>query len=82
MIKANIYVSLKSSVLDPQGKMITETMHQLDFKSIIETRCTKLFIITIDEDDLKKAEETVEMMCKKILANPNTETYRFELEKI
>jgi phosphoribosylformylglycinamidine synthase len=79
MIKANIYVSLKESVLDPQGKVINDTIKNLGFTSAIETRTSKLFEITFNENDVEKTKEFVKKISETLLVNPNTETYTYEL---
>ena len=79
MIKANVYVSLKQSVLDPQGKVITDTIHHLGFLSAKETRCSKFFEIIFDGNDKEKVSQEMTKICQNLLANPNTESFRFDL---
>ncbi|PID29050.1 MAG: phosphoribosylformylglycinamidine synthase [Candidatus Cloacimonadota bacterium] len=81
MIKANVYVTLKPSVLDPQGKVITQTLHGIGFESVKETRVSKFIELTFDSDNEEKVKEELKKICDKVLANPNTETFSFELEK-
>lgn len=79
MTKAKIYVQLKPSVLDPQGKVVTNSLHALGYDTVEDTRISKYIEILFTEpvsDDLK---EKVERICDKLLANPNTEKYSFEL---
>lgn len=80
MIKAKIYVTLKPSVLDPQGKVITNSLHTLGYTSITETRASKFFEMTFEETDLDIVKQKVNEICNKLLANPNTEVFKFELE--
>jgi len=82
MIKAKIYVSLKPSVLDPQGAVITNSLHSLDYTTVTDTRASKFFEITFDEANRAKVSKQVSEICDKLLANPNTEVYSFELEDI
>ena len=71
-----VIVTLKKSVLDPQGTVIQQTLDGMGFNNINEVRQGKFFEINIDEKDQKKAEEKVEDMCKKLLANLVIEDYK------
>lgn len=82
MYKAKIYVSLKQSVLDPQGQVITNALHTLGYNSIQETRVSKYFEILINNNDLEIAKNEVELICDKVLANPNTEVWTYQLEVV
>ena len=68
-MKVKVIVTLKSGVLDPQGKAIQQTLNGMSFSEVKEVRQGKYFEIEIDEKDKKKAEEKAEDMCKKLLAN-------------
>ncbi|MDD4309010.1 MAG: phosphoribosylformylglycinamidine synthase subunit PurS [Candidatus Cloacimonetes bacterium] len=81
MYKAKIFVQLKASVLDPQGKAVTNSLHNLGFADVAETRISKYIEISIDSADEAKAKTEIEQICDSLLANPNTETYNFVLEK-
>ncbi len=81
MLKAKIFVQLKASVLDPQGKAVTNSLHSLGYTTVCDTRVSKYIELTLDEDDPQKAEQTVHTICDKLLANPNTERYHFEIVK-
>ena len=63
-------------MLDPQGKVIHQTLYSMGFEDINEVRQGKYFIIDTNENDQKKAEESVENMCKKLLANLVIENYK------
>ena len=75
-MKISTIITLKKEVLDPQGKVIKSTLDGMGFNNIQEIRQGKYFEIDIDEKDKKKAEEQVENMCKKLLANLVIEDYR------
>jgi|TARA_B110000093_G_C12670421_1_gene285957 phosphoribosylformylglycinamidine synthase PurS subunit len=75
-MKVSIIITLKKDVLDPQGKVIHQTLDGMGFNNIIEVRQGKYFEIDTKENDKKKAEEIVEEMCKKLLANLVIENYR------
>jgi len=75
-MKISIVVTLKKDVLDPQGKIIHQTLDGMGFDDINEVRQGKYFEIDMKEKDKKKAEEKVEDICKKLLANLVIEDYR------
>ena len=75
-MKVLVTITLKKDVLDPQGKIIHQTLEGMGFDGIDEVRQGKYFEIDIKEDDKKKAETTVEEMCKKLLANLVIENYK------
>ena len=75
-MKVSTIITLKKEVLDPQGKVIKSTLDGMGFNNIHEIRQGKYFEIDIGEKDKKKAEEQVENMCKKLLANLVIEDYR------
>lgn len=78
-MKALIHVTLKPSVLDPQGKVVMQTLHTLGYPAVTDTRVSKYIELTFDENDEEKVRRDVETICDKVLANPNTETYRYEI---
>ena len=75
-MKIKAIVTLKKSVLDPQGTVIQQTLDGMGFNNINNIRQGKFFEIDVDEKDQKKAEEKVEDMCKKLLANLVIEDYK------
>ena len=75
-MKVSTIITLKKEVLDPQGKVIKSALDGMGFNNINEIRQGKYFEIEIDEKDKKKAEEQVENMCKKLLANLVIEDYQ------
>lgn len=80
-MKAKIYVTLKPSVLDPQGKAIHHAVETIGYRGIEEVRQGKYFIVTI-EDSLSpdEARANIDRMARDVLANPIIEDYRVELE--
>jgi len=78
-MKARIHVSLKSGVLDPQGKAIGNALGSLGFTGIGEVRQGKLIEIELAEADPAAARAKVEAMCKELLANPVIENYAIEI---
>jgi phosphoribosylformylglycinamidine synthase len=81
-MKAYVYVSLKKSVLDPQGKTIQGALHKIGYKGLQDVRQGKYFEITLNgglsKDD---AQTEVERMAREVLTNPVIEEFRFSLEE-
>ncbi len=75
-MKISVIITLKKDVLDPQGKVIHQTLDGMGFNDINEVRQGKYFEIDTKESDPKKAKEKVEEMCKKLLANLVIEDYK------
>ena len=75
-MKVQVIITLKKNVLDPQGKVIQQTLRDMGFNSISEVRQGKFFEIEIDEKDQKKAKEKVTDLSKKLLANLVIEDYK------
>ena len=75
-MKIKIIVTLKKSVLDPQGTVIQQALNGMGFNNVNDVRQGKFFEININEKDQKKAEEKVDDMCKKLLANLVIEDYK------
>ena len=75
-MKISVIITLKKDVLDPQGKVIHQTLDGMGFEGINEVRQGKYFEIDTNESDKKKAEEKVEVMCKKLLANLVIEDFK------
>ena len=75
-MKVSVIITLKKDVLDPQGKVIHQTLDGMGFENLNEVRQVKYFEIDVKEDDKKKAKEQVEEMCKKLLANLVIENYK------
>ena len=81
-MKAYVYVSLKKSVLDPQGKTIRGALEKIGYKSLQEVRQGKYFEITLNGGISKdQAQEEVERIAREVLTNPVIEEYRFSLEE-
>lgn len=79
-MKAKVYVTLKPSVLDPQGKAIHHSVELLGFEKIADIRQGKYFEIALDAAlSGAEAKETAERIAKDVLANPVIEDYRVEI---
>ena len=75
-MKISVIITLKKDVLDPQGKIIQQTLNGMGVENINEVRQGKYFEIDTKETDPKKAKDQVEEMCKKLLANLVIENYK------
>ena len=75
-MKISVVITLKKDVLDPQGKVIHQTLDGMGFKDVNEVRQGKYFEIDTKETDSDKAKVKVEEMCKKLLANLVIENYK------
>ena len=75
-MKIKVIVTLKSGVLDPQGKAIQQTLNGMGFANVKDVRQGKYFDIDIDENDEQKAKLSVEEICKKLLANQVIEDFK------
>jgi phosphoribosylformylglycinamidine synthase subunit PurS len=78
-MKARIHVTLKTGVLDPQGKAIAHALGNLGFSGIGEVRQGKYIEIELAESDKARAQATVEAMCQQLLANTVIENYAIEI---
>jgi len=80
-MKAKVFVSLKSGVLDPQGKAIQHSVELLGYSGISDVRQGKYFEITLDGTvDNTEARSSVEKIAREVLSNPIIEDYRVEIE--
>ncbi|GAB4067572.1 phosphoribosylformylglycinamidine synthase subunit PurS [Ancylobacter sonchi] len=77
-MKARVLVTLKSAVLDPQGKAIEGALRSLGVPGVASVRQGKVFDVELDGGDKAKAEATLKEACEKLLANTVIETYRIE----
>lgn len=81
-MKAYVYVSLKKSVLDPQGKTIQSALKKMGYKGLGDVRQGKYFEITLDGELSKsEARSEVERIAREVLTNPVIEEYRCALEE-
>ncbi len=82
MFLARVYVTLKPTVNDPEGQTVLGALKSLGFNSIEGVRMGKYLQLRVNESDRARAQRQVEEMCRKLLANPVIEEYRFELEPL
>ena len=79
-MKISATVTLKKEVLDPQGKVVSQTLKNMGYKNIVNVRQGKYFDIEIDEANKEKAKEIIEEICKKLLTNVVIEDYTINLK--
>ncbi len=78
-MRARVYVTLKPSVFDPQGRVVAEALHTLGYGDVRDVRQGKFFEVELDGDDRASAEARVAEMAATLLANPVIESYRVEV---
>ena len=79
-MKVNVYVTLKPSLLDSQGKVVQGALENLGYSSVESVRMGKYIQLEI-ADGNGKLEADVDEMCRKLLSNPVIEDYRYEIER-
>ena len=78
-MKARVTVTLKSGILDPQGKAIEGALRSLGIEGVASVRQGKVFDVEIETTDRARAQSLLEQACDKLLANTVVENYRVEL---
>jgi phosphoribosylformylglycinamidine synthase subunit PurS len=78
-MRVKIFVSLRSGVLDPQGKAIERSLHALGYGEVQDVRMGKYLELEVEAASREAAESRIREMCDKLLANPVIEDYRFEI---
>jgi len=82
LLKAEINITLKRTVADPQGLTIKHALESLGYKDLADVRMGKLVVIKLNLKDKQRAKRQVNQMCKKLLANPIIEDYSFSIKEI
>ena len=78
-MKAKVHVTFKEGVLDPQGKAVRNALGSLGFQGVNRVRQGKFIELELEETDPAKAHESVDAMCKQLLANTVIENYAIEI---
>lgn len=78
-MKAKVYVTLKKSVLDPQGKAVQQALSSMGYPEVKDVRMGKYIELDLGAIDKAQAEQKIKIMCEKLLANTVIEEFRFEL---
>ena len=79
-VKARVYVTLKPSILDPQGKTIAQALQTMGYQTVQDVRQGKYFELDLDADSVDEAQQVVAEVAGRVLANPVIESYRVEVE--
>jgi phosphoribosylformylglycinamidine synthase len=80
-MRVRIFISLRSGVLDPQGKAIERSLHTLGYGEVQDVRMGKVLELKVDAISREAAESRIREMCDKLLANPVIEDYRYEIQE-
>ena len=80
-MKISAIVTLKKDVLDPQGKVVSQTLKNMGYESVSDVRQGKYFEIELNETNKEKAKKTIEEICKKLLSNTIIENYTINLKQ-
>ena len=80
-MKARVFVSLKPSILDPQGTTIAEALHTLGYAAVQDVRQGKYFELDVDAGSAEQARALASEVADKLLANPVIESYRVEVNQ-
>ena len=80
-MKAEIYISYKQGILDPQGKTVSHALNAIGIKKINSVRIGKYIELEFNGVSKEQASKITDESCRKLLANPNTETYTFEIKE-
>jgi len=79
---SRITVTLRKSILDPQGKAVEHGIHSLGYEAVEDVRIGKFIELSVDAPSRKEAEQVTRDVCQKLLANPVMEDYSFEVEEL
>jgi phosphoribosylformylglycinamidine synthase PurS subunit len=79
-MRARVFVTLKKSVFDPQGRTIAEALHSLGYTGVADVRQGKYFELDLDARSADQAQKLAAEVADKVLANPVIESYRVEVE--
>ena len=78
-MKAQIYITLKNGIHDPQGRAIQQSLQTLGFEGVQDVRMGKFLEVDLQEMKKDSAEKTIDTMCQKLLANSVIEDFRYEI---
>ncbi|WP_282034483.1 phosphoribosylformylglycinamidine synthase subunit PurS [Metabacillus indicus] len=81
MYKVKVFVTLRESVLDPQGSAVQHALHSMNYKEVSDVRIGKYMELAIEKTE-RDLDATVREMCEKLLANTVIEDYRYEVEEV
>jgi phosphoribosylformylglycinamidine synthase PurS subunit len=81
LYKAQIKVTLRKSILDPQGKTVEHSIQSLGYKDVVDTRIGKYVELKLDSSSEEEAKKITEAVCSKLLANPVMEDFEYTIVK-
>jgi phosphoribosylformylglycinamidine synthase subunit PurS len=80
--QAQIYVTLRPSVLDPGGTAVQSGLQHMGYNNVEQVRIGKYIELTLDADSETSAQTQIDRICDQLLANPVVENYRFDLKEV
>lgn len=80
-MNVKVYVTLKSGVLDPQGKAVQQALHRMSYAEVQDVRIGKYIELAVNAKNRDEAEARVGQMCERLLANTVIESYSFEINE-
>jgi phosphoribosylformylglycinamidine synthase subunit PurS len=81
MLEAEVYITLKKTLADPQGATVKHALNSLGYEEVKDVRMGKLITLKLNTENKKIAEQKLNKMCKKLLANPVIEDYSFNIKE-
>ncbi|WP_409304015.1 phosphoribosylformylglycinamidine synthase subunit PurS [Peribacillus sp. SCS-155] len=81
MYKVKVYVTLRESVLDPQGTAVKQSLHSMAYREVSDVRIGKYIELSIKQVS-EDIDQYIRNMCQKLLANTVIEDYRYEIEEV
>ncbi|PQD93757.1 phosphoribosylformylglycinamidine synthase subunit PurS [Pradoshia eiseniae] len=81
MHKVKVYVTLRESVLDPQGTAVQKSLNSMNYQEVKDVRIGKYMELSIEKSD-RDLDEVIRSMCEKLLVNTVIEDYRYEIEEV
>ena len=82
MYKSKIKITLRKSILDPQGKAVEHSIQSLGYNNVLDTRIGKYIELSLDTKTEEEARKITGEICKKLLANPVMEDFEFEVTEL
>lgn len=81
MLKVKVYVTLRESVIDPQGAAVKNALQSLSYNEVADAKVGKYIELTLDKGTTN-VDEKVKEMCERLLVNANIENYRYDIEEV
>ncbi|HHY73740.1 MAG TPA: phosphoribosylformylglycinamidine synthase subunit PurS [Bacillus bacterium] len=81
MLKVKVYVTLRESVIDPQGAAVKNALQSMSYNEVADAKVGKYIELTLDKGTTN-VDEKVKEMCERLLVNANIENYRYDIEEV